>query len=638
MQYKSFSFSLIFLAAVALLLAGCVSLAADVTPPPDYRPAASALNPAEPTMNQPVDRPAAASTAFPILPPNPAAGKAIYDEKCEPCHGPTGLGDGSKAGNLPQRPPMIGAREVALTARPAVWYSVVTQGNIEKFMPGFKAGLDDRQRWDVVAYVYTLSQTDQEIETGKALYDEQCAACHGTSGKGDGPQASGSSMPDWSRQDRLAVLSSQEIADLVASGTGGMPSFSNLSQEDRLALAAYVRRLTFTNSPVEIAEATQPAPEAELSGAGTPAAGSQSGGPLVIRGKLTAQDANTQVGGLKVTLLGYQGMNQSLQEETVSAEDGSYEFTVDHQSGMAYMVQVAVNDFKYNSDILHSQDVSQSPVDLPVTIYATTTDASLLSVDRMHVFFDFSIPQKVQVVELFIVSNNGQSVVVAGGPEKPALTFKLPEGATDLQFESGAIGDRYVAIPGGFGDLAAVGPGQGQHQVLFSYNLPYDRKLDLSIPLTMDVAAAVVMMPVGGVRLTSGQLIASGSRDVQGMTFELYTGSNLRAGNTLDVSLSGKAREAGAAETGTTSGLLVGLGAFGLVLIGAGLWIYRQRNGREVPSQDGQQEPLEQESVEGLLDAILALDDLHQAGKLPDDAYQKRRAELKARLKALKEN
>jgi hypothetical protein len=35
------------------------------------------------------------------------------------------------------------------------------------------------------------------------------------------------------------------------------------------------------------------------------------------------------------------------------------------------------------------------------------------------------------------------------------------------------------------------------------------------------------------------------------------------------------------------------------------------------------------------MDAIIAIDDLHRAGKLPDPAYQARRAELKERLRQL---
>jgi hypothetical protein len=39
------------------------------------------------------------------------------------------------------------------------------------------------------------------------------------------------------------------------------------------------------------------------------------------------------------------------------------------------------------------------------------------------------------------------------------------------------------------------------------------------------------------------------------------------------------------------------------------------------------------EDPESLMDAIIALDDLHRAGKIPDEAYQQRRNELKDALK-----
>jgi hypothetical protein len=41
------------------------------------------------------------------------------------------------------------------------------------------------------------------------------------------------------------------------------------------------------------------------------------------------------------------------------------------------------------------------------------------------------------------------------------------------------------------------------------------------------------------------------------------------------------------------------------------------------------------ESAESLMDAIIALDDLYRSGQLPEEAYQQRRAELKAKLKEL---
>jgi len=44
---------------------------------------------------------------------------------------------------------------------------------------------------------------------------------------------------------------------------------------------------------------------------------------------------------------------------------------------------------------------------------------------------------------------------------------------------------------------------------------------------------------------------------------------------------------------------------------------------------------VEFESAEEVMDAIIALDDLHRAKKIPDEAYQLRRAELKELLEEL---
>ena len=46
-----------------------------------------------------------------------------------------------------------------------------------------------------------------------------------------------------------------------------------------------------------------------------------------------------------------------------------------------------------------------------------------------------------------------------------------------------------------------------------------------------------------------------------------------------------------------------------------------------------EEEEDEFESAEDVMDAVIALDDLHRAKKISDAAYQKRRAELKEILK-----
>jgi mono/diheme cytochrome c family protein len=620
-------------AFLSVVLVGCgsLSLAADVTPPPNYQPA-------QQSSAQQVET---VSTAFPLLPPDPIEGQAIYTQKCLPCHGASGMGDGPQSGNLPEPPPALGSREVASAARPSDWYDLVTVGRLEKFMPGFTESLNDRQRWDVVAYVFTLSTSQAELEQGKAVYDQNCASCHGEAGEG------GENAPDWSQQDRLAMFSALELEAVVANGQGSMPAYADqLSADDRSAAVSYVRSLTFAGAGApgdqQAAEnqSGENRPEAQatpVEAAAVPEANPSAERTITVRGSITSMGGEIVPEGLTVTLFGFAGMDQVSETSTVSAADGSYEFKdVQVNEDMAYMVTVDKGGTSFNSDILHSADVMGDTVELPVTIFESTSDASSLNADRLHIFFDFSQADVVQVVELFIVTNPSGMLVVPVSDSQPALAFTLPAGAANLQFDGGSLGDRFVAMEGGFGDLSPIQPEPQQHQVLFSYELPYPRKLDLNIPLPMDVSAAVVMLPPGMIKLESDQLMAAGERDVQGMTFQLFTASNLPAGSNLQINLSGKVDSSSPSASGNLSGLIIGLGAFGLVLVGAGLWFFQQRR---APVEEVEDEtiPVADETEDDLLDAILALDDLYKAGNLPVEAYQQRRAELKDRLRMLHE-
>jgi hypothetical protein len=93
--------------------------------------------------------------------------------------------------------------------------------------------------------------------------------------------------------------------------------------------------------------------------------------------------------------------------------------------------------------------------------------------------------------------------------------------------------------------------------------------------------------------------------------------------------------------TGSSTNLVIGLVAFGVALIVAGVWLFR-RNRAQRTGLDAVDE-LEKESLSGkaeedpetLMDAILALDDQYRDGELPEEAYRQRRAELKTHLKEL---
>ncbi len=48
------------------------------------------------------------------------------------------------------------------------------------------ASLTETQRWDVVAYIWQSNTTKESLTNGGQLYAQNCAACHGENGAGDG--------------------------------------------------------------------------------------------------------------------------------------------------------------------------------------------------------------------------------------------------------------------------------------------------------------------------------------------------------------------------------------------------------------------------------------------------------------------
>ncbi len=684
-----------------LLLAAC-SLASDITPPPGYSP------PALPT---------AAPASYPLVPPDPAQGQAIFSDKCAPCHGTTGMGDGPQAANLANPVAPIGSKDLARQAKPADWYNIVTNGQMAQYMPPFSGSLTDRQRWDVIAYVFSLSNPPQLVDEGKSIYTANCTACHGASGRGDGAQAAAAAakVPDWSDPSRLAQFSAQDIYDATGKGIApGMPAFSStLNADQTWAVVAYVRSLSFagssnvvasaatqaatgaaptqastaqvtlaptgapadqtstasisnTSAPTESASGQTSTPSSSATsatGAGTTPAGTPEPslaaasptpspvgtvvtGTVNVNGKVTFNAGGSMPAGLSVTLEGYDNMSPVWSAVSPLDAGGTFSFSkVPIVSGRVWLAQVQYNKVTFSSQPLHDTDIKTGQDStLNVTISEFSTDASALVAQRLHVFFDFSVPDTLQVAELFIIQNPSDKAIVPANTGSSSMTFDLPQGATGLQFQDGQLGDgRYIQTSSGFGVADSIAP-QGTDQVLFAYDIPYPgNKASLSIPIALPVQSAVVLVQSGGVNVSGSQIVAAGTQNVQGTgTYALYTADNLAKGSKLDLTVSGvpaSQTTTNASSSGGNNGLVgivIGLAVFGVALIGGGFWLVRQRRAQAEAAEVTEEQPpmpLARESAESILDAIVALDDLYQAGELPEEAYKERRAELKERLK-----
>jgi hypothetical protein len=170
--------------------------------------------------------------------------------------------------------------------------------------------------------------------------------------------------------------------------------------------------------------------------------------------------------------------------------------------------------------------------------------------------------------------------------------------------------------------------------------MPYNRRLELVQPVSVPVNGIVILVPEGSMKIQSDMLQDAGVQDVQGTQYRAYNGTSLSAGQDLRLTLTGRPGGGSAVlGMGSSTSLVIGLGAFGLALILAGAWLYTRTRSRAAGDdlEEAGPEQVSSETTETVMDAILALDDLYQAGELPEAAYRQRRAELKARLHELME-
>jgi len=266
-----------------------------------------------------------------------------------------------------------------------------------------------------------------------------------------------------------------------------------------------------------------------------------------------------------------------------------------------------------------------------ITVYESTTDNGGLVVEQLHLSFDMAVEGGVQIFELFTISNttNEAYVFATDGTSLPFLP--LPEGATNIGLELSQ--DSALLLPTDSGEFA-IPPSEKYYSIIAFFNMPYDTSLELTQPLALPVSSAVVIVPEG-ITVKSDQLTDEGIQQTQqGFDVQMYSGTGLSAGSPLEITLSGKVKSATAVDNRQT--LLIGAGAFGVVLILAGVWMFlRDRGKPDDDLEDSEEDEDGFETAEEVMDAIIALDDLHRAKKIPDEAYQLRREELKERLKEL---
>jgi mono/diheme cytochrome c family protein len=544
----------------------------------------------------------------PPAPPVPLTGKDLYAQNCAPCHGATGRADGASASGLGVTPTAFADPNALAGKSLAELFAITKNGNMQRMMPPWKNRLDDSQIWDAVAYAWTLHTTADQIETGKAVYAANCAACHGTDGKGT---AKGPNLTDFAA---TSQVSQAAWTQAVAGGKGNMPGFDGkLSAAEQAAALEYARSLSF-------------------------------GGPL-FRGPLpkgtgvisgTVRNGTTGAPMPNLTIaLGIFDQTSVLEQRTATTDAaGLFRFAeLPTDATLAFVGRVEYPQGIPNSSDFVSFEPGQNELNLPLAVFDTTTDPGGVRADRVHFILGFDAGQ-ADIAELLVFSLDGNRTYVGDG--SGVLRFTLPAGAQGLEIDGDTQDGRFQVTADGFVDRLPLEPGQAVRQVLYRYTLPYSGgNLDFTRSLPYPAANVNALVTDVGQQVSSAELANQGLRQTQQGSFYNLVGQNLPAGRPVIIKLTGLAAAAAAATAPTGGGLptnrillwvLIGLAAAGAVLLVA-LPILRRRGSPAAASGGATRAEL--------VDALARLDMAHEAGALSDAAYRDQRLLLKAQLRDL---
>jgi len=642
-----FRFAAILILFTVILSACNFTLASDITPPPDYKSPTPA-----PTL----------SGLIPLEPPAPQEGMRLFMEKCAPCHGEQGRGDGPQGLQLSVKVPAIGLPDAGRAAIPSNYFTVISQGRIENFMPPFSGSLSEQQRWNVIAYVLSLHTSAAELAQGKTLYETNCTKCHGA----DGAAVAKTNLSD---QAFMAKRSEQDLFSAITNGvTDVMPALSQLTEDERWALAAYVRSLTFAGaaatatpqpSPTETSTATPVAATTEgtsvpvstvestsnptLSTAESTSEPTLNATPVQTvlpntTGTVTGKVANVSGGalpaGLTVKLLGFDpGQNNTAPTQVVSLNtqvqgDGSYIFeNVELPVGRSYLAQIEYQGVPYESDMKTVEKDATGFTLTPINIYDATDDLSSLEVKQGHVILQFDT-DRIGVLEFFAISNPGNKMVVFTSDGQTLPFAPMPDGAELLGIDLTQGDAQFIQTANGY----AIPPSDKLYAAVTGFALPYNNSADITVPVGIAIPSMGLIAPVG-VKVISDQL-TSQPADPQSQN-QVFTGGPFNNGDKLSFTVSGKPNTGSAPATSANNNtsLLVGVGVLGLAFVVVGVFLFlRDRRRRQGGDDEVLEEPVG-ETAEEIMDAIITLDDQYRAGNITEEVYGQRRAELKAQLK-----
>ena len=361
--------------------------------------------------------------------------------------------------------------------------------------------------------------------------------------------------------------------------------------------------------------------------------------------------------GVSVTLRVYHGNGQP-QDLTSAVTDaaGHFRFTsLDTSSGLSYDVYAAYQNGAFTSPVVTFSSGATQHVTL--SVYDTTSNDANLRVSLATILFSPPNQQGgyIPVGEYVTFENSGSTAYVpAQGPASgmPAglLRFALPAGATNLTLGAGFSASQQVTqVSTGFAATATVPPGKSQFA--FAFDIPYtSTSYSFSYKAEYATDQIAVLMPMG-VAVSAGDYTTEPPVTANGTHYQLLTRGALVRDQASALTLS-QLPSPGERQY-LDFRVLVGVGVVFALMLALLLTLYLRRGALSVvfglvpaaaPRPQSRRRSGRPSALGGvsdrserkrLLRELLTLESSRKAGKLDDQAFQRRSAEVRAQLRDL---
>ncbi|TAK58134.1 MAG: c-type cytochrome [Bacteroidetes bacterium] len=213
----------------------------------------------------------------PSSPASIKAGEAIFFEYCSGCHGRRADGRGPQALNLVPKPQNMRNAQFVKYLTDERMFSSISGGVRGTAMQAFEMILTPEKRWNVIHYIRSLTaddtlqipnaiahldvdpktnnpvaSTQTSIESGKKLFRNYCANCHGANANGNGVIAQNLiprprnlvAISSWGEKPFIDYLSDARLFDSITNGVPGtsmLPWIGVMTDEERWHIINFLR-------------------------------------------------------------------------------------------------------------------------------------------------------------------------------------------------------------------------------------------------------------------------------------------------------------------------------------------------------------------------------------------------------------